>query len=120
MNKLKQPSTKIEEEVDPIEAEILRQRSCSEMEPMTLEEELQRRKEEAQKQEEELKDSEQLMNKIVKSFLKKADESHLKFNKDLDKINSLDLKLVQIQKKLSQVLSENAFYSKELRRLKVD
>ena len=66
-----------------------------------------------------LKDSEELMNKIIKTFLNNTDVLSKKFNKDIEQINSFDLKLLRIQNKLKDVMSENAFYSKEIRRLKV-
>ena len=85
-----------------------------------LEQEVERRRKEEEKRREELKDSEQLMRKIVGNFLAQTDQLSEKFRGDLEKVNSLDLKLLKLQKKLEEVVTENAFYSKELRRLKVD
>lgn len=121
MNMLKKQPASISEhpEEEDLEAGLLHKQSISEIAEKTVEAELKARRERAERQAEDLNDSEQLMNKMVSSFLSKADESYSKFQKDLERVNSLDLKLLQIQGKLESVVLENAFYSKELRRLKV-
>jgi hypothetical protein len=109
----------VKEENQELNLEIPFDESIVEIDYNSMEEELKKRRQQLEDKAEELKDSEQLMNKIVKSFLNNTDELSKKFNEDLEKVNSLDLKLLKIQNKLKDVLSENAFYSKETRRLKV-
>jgi small-conductance mechanosensitive channel len=120
MNPSKSTLPPVQEEKQNLNLEIsFEKKSVVEIDYDAMEEELKQKRQNLEEKAEELKDSEQLMNKIVKSFLNNTDELSQKFNEDLEKVNSLDIKLLKIQNKLQDVLSENAFYSKETRRLKV-
>lgn len=119
MNKLKNKIDPIDKNTNEISLNLSQEKSIIENNLEELEKDIEQQIKLEEKKAEELKDSEELMNKIVKTFLNNTDVMSKKFNQDLETINSLDLKLLKIQNKLRDVLSENAFYSKEIRRLKV-
>lgn len=85
----------------------------------TVYEEIESKISKEKKKEESLQDSEKLMNKIVESFLESSNVISEEFNGNLETINSMDSKLIKLQMRLRELMSDNAFYSKEINRLKV-
>lgn len=119
MNKLKKSFSQNMRFTDELKLELSSKATLPEVNFESIESELAKRRQQVQERASELQDSEELMKKIVKSFLANTDDLSRKFQDDLDRVSSLDLKLLKIQSRLQDILAANAFYSKELRRLKV-
>lgn len=119
MNRLKKSFSKTKRDSDNLQLALSSKMTIAEINFEDVESELAEQRKQVQEKANELEDSEELMKKIVKSFLTNTDDLSQKFQSDLDRVSSLDLKLLKIQGRLQNILSANAFYSKELRRLKV-